>query len=144
MYVYESDGWGGGSTWLTHVASRRWVFTTVVPDEVPWPDQGDSEPGPAALAWLRHHQLVSAMVGDPSHGFWEPVPVGFAGQTFERNSPGECADLLRALATAGVAVPAHAIDALVSEQNELDATPAESNPARRLGGRARQRQRPRR
>lgn len=119
VYVYGSVG----DFWATHVAARRWVSTTELPEPV------DLVPGDEASfkAWYERHRAVLDRHGDPDHGYWldlvEHVGPGGAddvGASFEHDTPGGCADNLQRLADLGLNVPEQVITDLREEQYELD------------------------
>lgn len=99
VYTYE-DCMGG---WTTHVASRRRIFKEPLPPEV---DYYDREAG------MKRYKKVMEMVEEA-----EVVDIGLPedGETFNDDTPGECANTLETLKNMGYRVPQYAIDALRAE-----------------------------
>lgn len=112
VYVYE-DASGG---WTTHVARRRWTYTTPLPEPVSIPRH--ASPDEDWRVWAVRDSVVTRMHGKPAHGYWTDLPESVAGRTFSHDTPGECADNLEALRDAGLNVPQDAIDTLREEDNE--------------------------
>lgn len=119
VYVYESFG----DVWVTHVANRRWVSTTELPEPV------ELIPGDEArlTAWFERHRLVLDRHGDPEHGHWleltehvGPDGAEDVGASFEHETPGECAANLQRLASLGFNVPQGVIADLLEERSEGD------------------------
>ena len=118
VYVYESSNGG----WTTHVAqSRRPLgapmdgmdfLNACTPSTS---DEGDNHP---ALAMFTEASKIHYdwLQQTPSN----PIPHEDAGQCYNHDTPGECADNLERLAAAGFIVPLEAINALRIEQAEMD------------------------
>lgn len=110
VYVYESD-----AGWVTHVAARRYAFTDAMPPAV------DVEPwhptwAPKFAARLeRVRELLDA-------ASLEPIGGPHDGETFTRDSSGECADLLEGLAWDGYRVPNNVVHDLREERVDRGAT----------------------
>jgi len=98
VYVYASD-----RGWTTHVAGRRHVFTEPLPVVVE---------DASAREMFKRHEIVSEMVERA-----ELVDIGLAhdGETFDDDTPGECADRLEYLRSCGYNIPQYAIDELRDE-----------------------------
>jgi hypothetical protein len=104
VYVY-ADVQGG---WTTHVAGRRRVPVKPVPAP---PD--NTYPDAVIEYWME----CSRWVDDWTAWEWAPVPA-HAGESFNDDTPGGCADRLEQLRAAGVNVPQYAIDRLREEAKE--------------------------
>ena len=98
VYVY-ADCNGG---WTTHVAGRRPVFKEKLPDPIPLESSNIRE-------WMERDRKVFKMLDDA-----EMVGIGFEhdGESFNHDTPGECADWLKELSEMGYNVPQYAIDSL--------------------------------
>jgi len=105
VYVYE-DVKGG---WTTHVAGRRRVPIKPVPKP--------PEESLHAFDFVGYWAECSAWVEDESAWRWEDVPA-HADETFNDDTPDECADRLEQLRSDGLIVPQYAIDSLRSEAKE--------------------------
>lgn len=117
VYVYE-DAAGG---WTTHVARRRHVYNQPLPDAVPIPDStGMSD---QMQAFIDRHLTVMNMVSEA-----ELVDIGLphAGETFNDDTPGECAERLMKLRDIGYWVPQYAIDELMAEHQDSHTTHTDS------------------
>lgn len=101
VYVYE--GFGG---WVTHVASRRPVFSSELP---PPTSMNDVD------YFVERCQIVLKMLDQAK---LEPIGLKHDGETFVDNSPKECAETLEYLQSVGYNVPQYAIDALKSEAED--------------------------
>ncbi len=110
VYVYE-DVHGG---WTTHVAGRKKAgLDTLPPDPLTLIGNMHSE------EWLEAYRSF--------HEAYERLPfvdhaMAGAGETFNDDTPGECADRLERLREVGFYVPDYAIAALREEQSEMDGT----------------------
>ena len=107
VYVWaDVDG-----SWRTLVAGRRFVFNQL-PDLGPPPLESDE----AFRAWWDRGQRVMDMRGDEAHGHWLELPEPDGGCDYRHDTPGECADNLERLRSAGFNVPQYAIAALRREK----------------------------
>ena len=106
VYAYEHVNGG----FMVHVASNRVVFTSPLPDFVPF------EPGRIG-EFIARQQAVLAMVDSA-----ERADIGLPqdGADYCEPDAGACADRLEQLRGAGYNVPQYAIDAL-REESTLDA-----------------------
>ena len=106
LYVYESsDGF------VIHVASNRPVYDEPLPPPAPAPNVDFD-------AWYARQQKVSEMVERARR---EPIGLPHDGETFVLDEPGEAADKLVEIKTAGYRFPDRVIDYLREDQAELDA-----------------------
>lgn len=107
VYVY-SDARGG---WTTHVASARYAYKEPLPPMVAFDPDNDQ----AWEAWLARHKKVQRMVDEADR-----VAIGLPhdGETYNDDSPSECADRLESLRQLGYIVPQDAIDSLRDEAAE--------------------------
>lgn len=130
VYVYE-DVSGG---WTTHVAGRKRMLPAI-PD-MPlehFPDFGGKWSHETRLmTYPNRWAKLCAKVFFGLWAFWHnrvhmtsvrliPLrPIGLAhdGESFNDPSPGECADRLVALRSAGYKVPQYAIDSLRQEETD--------------------------
>lgn len=105
VYVY-SDARGG---WTTHVASARYVYREPLPPVVEFDVNDDAD----WEVWLTRHKTVQRMVDEADR-----VTIGLPhdGETFNDDSPGECADRLESLLKLGYVVPPDVIEGLRQEQ----------------------------
>lgn len=116
LYVYESEGsWA----YTAHVADRRYVYTEPLP---PAPDLTPPFTEEKVTAWMGRHEAAKT-IRDRT----PLVPIGLScdGQTLNRDTPGEMADLLVELAAQGYRFPVEVIDELREEQVDLDAAAQE-------------------
>jgi hypothetical protein len=103
VYVYACVS----GKWTTHVAARRHTFTETLPPPV---DDPFSEEG------FARHQRVSRMV---EHATLVSIGGRHDGESFDDDTPGECADRLEYLRQCGYNVPQYAIDELREEEAEV-------------------------
>lgn len=113
VYVYE-DVYGG---WTTHVAANRVVIDRdALPPAPDFPDPlpQDADHPAWKVYFTRHRALLDALDS------CERVPIGLPhdGDTFNDDTPGECATRLVGLRGMGYIVPQYAIDALRQEHLE--------------------------
>lgn len=104
VYVYE-DVCGG---WTTHVADRRRVIPADVLASLPVGNTDD-----VMTYFARNSALMQWM--DNNEAGYVQLPEPNAGQSFNDDTPGACADRLEALRTEGFNVPQYAIDELRAE-----------------------------
>ena len=102
VYVYEDVNGG----WTTHVAANKHVFAEPLPVPV---DEKNFE------AWWEREKKVSAIV---SKSPVVPLGLTYDGQSFNDDSPEECAETLMMLRRHGYRVPQYAIDALTKEAKD--------------------------
>lgn len=107
VYVY-GDARGG---WTTHVASARYVYKEPLPPMVEFDPADDA----GWEAWLTRHKTVQRMVDEADR-----VAIGLPhdGETFNDDTPGECADRLESLLKLGYVVPPDVIQELRQEAAE--------------------------
>lgn len=107
VYVY-GDTRGG---WTTHVASARYAYKEPLPAEVEFDPADDT----SWSAWLARREAVQRMVDEADR-----VAIGLPhdGETFNDDTPGDCADRLERLRGLGYRVPQDAVEALRQEQQE--------------------------
>jgi hypothetical protein len=99
VYCYaSSDGY------ITHVASRRYVFTEPLPPDI------DLMVNPEG--WTKRTQQVMAML-DPNS--MKPIGLPSDGKTFTDPDAESAAQTLLRLLAEGYRVPQYAIDALLEE-----------------------------
>lgn len=135
VYVYEHVAGG----WATHVAGRRRMFP-------PIPDlmgaafrlrlfKGQWSQEQRRMVYPSRLHAIGASIVYGFVAFWHNrihmgslrliplrrIGLPFDGETFNDDTPGECANRLEALRFHGYRVPQYAIDALREEQQELDA-----------------------
>lgn len=140
VYVY-ADVNGG---WTTHVAQRRLKHR--VPDEIKAMPQDTGAEWYAAYEaekkWRESLPCDETTVnylqkdGTTKPGPWRtPKDSEYfdlsaigpeSGESYNHDTPGECADWLVALKSKGFLVPQYAIDALREEQAEMEKQPVES------------------
>jgi len=98
VYVYE-DCYGG---YTTHVARVRRIPDEPLPPTIPFtPENKD--------AWLARYHEVSQILARTKA---TPIGLPFDGESFNDDTPEECADRLEMLRGLGYVVPQYAIDAL--------------------------------
>jgi hypothetical protein len=123
---YQSDGYvyaGVYGGWVTHVAGVRYVFDAPLPAATPFDDEHFAE-------WIARERVVMDMVKRARR---EPLPPPHAGQDYNDDTPGGCADRLEMLRAAGFNVPQCAIDRLreeAAEQQTPPVTPATGEAGR--------------
>jgi len=110
LYVYE-----GNWAYTAHVADRRYVYTEPLP---PAPDLTPPFTEDKMAAWMDRYEAAKT-IRDRTP--LVPIGLSFDGQTLNRDSPGEMADLLVELAAQGYRFPCEVIVELREEQLELDA-----------------------
>lgn len=103
VYVYESC-YGG---YATHVAGIRYVFAEPLPSVLSYHDD--------PTAWFARHEAVSEMIEKAGR---RPIGLPHDNETFNDETPGECADRLEKLRALGYNVPQFAIDTLREEAAE--------------------------
>jgi len=104
VYVYE-DCTGG---FTTHVAGRRHVFKESLPPIVPMDEKLKDE------YFERYNKVIEIVkISDVVD-----IDLPCAGESFNDDTAGECADGLESLRAMGYNVPQYAIDALKEEALE--------------------------
>jgi hypothetical protein len=112
--VYEN----ASGYWTIHVAGRRHDWGDI--ELPPW-NVTDGE------SYIARHKVVQELWKErfgghfDEHEHWidlEAIAPQFAGETYDTNSPGDCADKLEEIRAAGLNVPQYAIDALQEEARE--------------------------
>jgi hypothetical protein len=106
VYVYEDCA--GGFT--THVAGRRRVFKEPLPPVVPMDEELKDE-------YFERYGKVNKMVDEAE---LVDIDLPYAGESFNDDTAGECADRLEELRGIGYIVPQYAIDALREEALESE------------------------
>lgn len=108
LYVYES-----AQGWECHVAGRKLDMAGV---ELPPPaDLADFD------AWLQRHNDVRGILDAlRQQERWIDIPEPHGGKTYTFDSPGEMADYLDTLESAGLRFPDWLESALREEQADLD------------------------
>ena len=103
VYVYE-DCAGG---WTTHLANMRKVFKEPLPEFISFEKKNQKE-------WFERHKKVMKMCAEAD---LVPIDLPFDGESFNHNTPRECADWLIELKKTGYNVPQYAIDSLIEESS---------------------------
>lgn len=104
VYVYADVSSG----WTTHVAVNRPVIDrSVLPPII------EEDP----LSWHRRMEAVSKQLKTAER---KTIGLPYDGKMFNDETPGEAAETLMMLRTAGYNVPQYAIDALRAEQKEME------------------------
>lgn len=121
VYVY-ADYYGG---WVTHVAGNRLVV-----DRDTWPDpvslpSSPVEDDPNFQPWIDRYRFVLDAVSNADRA---PIGLPHDGESFNDDTPGQCAQRLEGLRGMGYHVPQNAIDALKEEDEELRREEAECPP----------------
>jgi hypothetical protein len=106
VYVYEDCA--GGFT--THVAGRRHVFKEPLPPVVPMDEKLKDE-------YFERYEKVNKMLDEAN---LVDIELPYAGESFNDDTAGECADRLEELRDIGYIVPQYAIDALREEALESE------------------------
>lgn len=117
IYTYQ-DVHGGWTTW---VAGARVVLAEPLPAVIPYPEnRPETQEGPGweaweaqFHAWYSRHQRVMDMQDE---GERVAIDLPHAGERFNDDTPGECADRLEVLRALGYVVPQYAIDQLRAEE----------------------------
>jgi len=84
-----------------------------LPDVTDWKDDEQT------AAYFEAYRAQMNWLDDESNFTWEDLPEGHAGETYNDETPGECADRLEDIRSAGFNVPQYAIDALRENQTLL-------------------------
>lgn len=128
VYVY-ADVNGG---WTTHVADGR--LRQRVPEEIKalpfpdseaaymkWRDALPSDEMPCRVFDPETKETVPGVMRTPKDSEYIDLSEisEFAGETFNDDTPGECADRLEKIRESGLLVPQYAIDELRREQEQL-------------------------
>lgn len=107
VYVY-ADARGG---WTTHVASNRYAYKEPLPPVV----ECDPDNEEVWQAWLARHEVMRRLIDEADR-----VTIGLPhdGETYNDDTPSQCADRLEMLKGLGYVVPQDAIDSLRQEAAE--------------------------
>lgn len=98
LYIYE-DVKGG---FTTHVAGNRVIYKVDLPEPIQLTKDNAAE-------WAERHRKIMALLDDPDCIERVPIDDENAGETFNDETAGECADRVESLIALGYRVPDYVV-----------------------------------
>jgi hypothetical protein len=105
LYIYEDVN--GGFT--THVAGNRVIYKVDLPDPVALTQETASQ-------WAERHYEIMQILDDGEKIERVPIDLPHAGETFNDETAGECADRVESLIALGYRVPDYVVKDLRAVQ----------------------------